>query len=259
MRDSDALRRTARLGPAARGAFYLLLAYLTVRVATDEHGQADPHGALHVVAAQPVGEALIALAAAGLAVFALARLVLAVTQSAQHEWSEALRPAAEAVGYAAMAAFTVAFLVGSRQEGSEESHRSTTARLLDAPAGRWLVAAIGAAVIGFYLFQLWHGLTRGFEEQLDRRRMPVFVQKVAAVSGTSGYVGRVLAFVPVGVFLVVAAATHKASDALGLDATLQDLSTHWWGLLMLAVVALGFAAFGVYCFLDAAYRKVDSA
>jgi len=257
VRDSDAVRRAARFGPAARGVFYLLLAYLTVRVATDRPGEADPRGALHVVAMQPVGEALIALAAAALAVFALARLVLAVGHGTHREWREALRPAAEGIAYAAMAAFTVAFLVGSREEGSEESHRSITARLLDAPAGRWLVAAIGLTVIGFYVHQLWHGLTRGFEDKLDRRRMGPLARKAAAVSGTSGHVGRVLAFVPVGVFLIVAAATHEASDALGLDATLQDLSTHWWGLLMLALVALGFTAFGIYCLLEAAYRKVD--
>jgi hypothetical protein len=158
-----------------------------------------------------------------------------------------------------MAAFTVTFLLSSRREGSERSHRTVTARLLDAPAGRAVVVTIGLAVIGFYLAQLVRALTRGFESELDVQRMPRAVRVVTAIAGTTGISGRVLAFLPVGVFLVIAGLTHDPNKAKGLDATLRDAAGSWWGLLLLIAVTVGFTAFAVYTFLEAAYRKVQRA
>jgi hypothetical protein len=262
-RSSDWLERSARVGLIARGVFYLLLAGLSARLAFAGGGrQADPNGALGTVVAQPLGEIVVALAAAGFLCFAAVRLVVAVdagTNRRDEGWWEVVRPSAEALMYAAIAVFTVAFVLGNHSQGSEQSHRGMTARVLEAPAGRFAVGALGVGIIVFYGYQLYVAVTQGFEDGLDRNRMPPWLRRIAAVTGTAGIAARVVAFAPVGGFLVVAAATYDARHAKGLDAMLRDATGHWWGLSLLAVVSLGFLAFAAYSFLEAAYRKVDEA
>ena len=80
IRSSFALDRLARLGLIARTVLYLLLSYLTVRVATGSGTggkQANANGALSEVARTPIGEALVVAAAVGFAAFAVARFVSA--------------------------------------------------------------------------------------------------------------------------------------------------------------------------------------
>jgi hypothetical protein len=158
-----------------------------------------------------------------------------------------------------MCALTVAFVFGARNEGSEQSHRTFTAKLLDAPGGRALVLGIGLGIVCFYGYQAWVAVSGKFESNLDEGRMPSLLRRCTRILGTGGITARVRAFVPVGVFLVVAGATHQPHKALGLDATLRDASHHWWGLVVLSVVSVGLIAFGLYSFVEAAYRKVADA
>jgi hypothetical protein len=261
-RQSNLLRRGARAGLVARGCFYLLLGGLSARLALSGGGQqADPNGAVGTVIEQPFGMVLVAGAAAALFCFAITRLVVAVNSAMNTDdgWWPTLRAAAEAIAYGALGTFTTSFLLGNHGGGSEQSHRSLTARVMHAPAGRFAIAAVGAGIVVFYGYQLWEALTQGFEAGLDERRMPRQLRKVAAITGTAGIAARALAFAPIGVFLIVAAATYDAQNAKGLDALLRDATSHWWGLALLAMVTLGFVAFAAYSFLEAAYRKVDQA
>ena len=49
---------------------------------------------------------------------------------------------------------------------------------------------------------------------------------------------------------------YDPEKARGLDAALRTLREQSYGTFLLALVALGIAAFGVYCFLQSRYRKV---
>ncbi|MFL6238934.1 MAG: DUF1206 domain-containing protein [Actinomycetes bacterium] len=262
-RRSSALTAAARIGLAARGLFYLLLASLAIRIAVDAAGsrQVDPNGALSVVAAQPLGLVVLGAAAFGFAAFAVARLVAAViaVTGDEREWWDGARALCETVGYTAMATLTMTFVFGHHQEGSEQSHRTFTAKLMGNTGGRALVVAIGVAMIGFYAYQAWIAITGNFENNLDEKKMPGWLQRSTRAVGSGGIAARIITFVPVGIFLIVAAAAHDAHKALGLDATLRDMSRHWWGIAVLSVVAVGLVAFGLYSFVEAAYRKVAKA
>ena len=54
---------------------------------------------------------------------------------------------------------------------------------------------------------------------------------------------------------IVAAIKHDPEKATGLDTALATLAEQPYGTILLLIVALGLAAFGVYCFLDARFRK----
>ena len=77
-----------------------------------------------------------------------------------------------------------------------------------------------------------------------------------AGTGQIGYAVKGAAYAIVGVLLVVAAATYSSHKSTGLDGALRTLAAQPFGVVLLLVVVLGFALFGVYCFFQSRYRKV---
>jgi hypothetical protein len=56
--------------------------------------------------------------------------------------------------------------------------------------------------------------------------------------------------------VIVAAVKFDPSQSRGLDSALHTLAAQNYGDLLLTVVALGIAAYGVFCLFQARYRKV---
>ena len=59
----------------------------------------------------------------------------------------------------------------------------------------------------------------------------------------------------VGVLFALAGITHDPNKAGGLDQALRTLLGLPFGQILLTAVALGIAAFGVYCFVWARHAK----
>ena len=74
--------------------------------------------------------------------------------------------------------------------------------------------------------------------------------------GQIGSVAKGIAIGLIGVLVVVAAMQFDPGKANGLDPALKTLAGHPWGVWLLALIGLGIAAFGIYCFAQAGYRKV---
>ncbi|MDQ3610354.1 MAG: DUF1206 domain-containing protein [Actinomycetota bacterium] len=65
-----------------------------------------------------------------------------------------------------------------------------------------------------------------------------------------------MAFAPIGVLLVVAAARSMPEQVDGLDAVLLELSRTAWGRALVVLVAVGFTVFAGYSLIEARYRQV---
>ena len=252
-------RLVARIGLVARTLFYLVLAYLVVDVAVDggEGGpQANAHGALTLVARNTAGKAALVAAAAGFLVFGVVRVVGAVRDKTVDRWRR-LTTALQGLFYVALAWVPMSFVLGHRQTGSEQQQHAETATVLRWPLGRELVALIGVVVVAVCVWQIRTALTRSFDDGLDLRGQPRRVKQAVTVVGSVGIAARALVFVPIGVFLVVAAVRSDPRHADGLDAELARLARHAWGPAALAVVAAGLVVFAVYSGVEARFRDVS--
>lgn len=253
---SQAAEWGARAGVVARGLLWLVVGLLAANVALGGESKADKNGALAALRDQPFGKALLVVLAAAFAAHALFRL-LEGTVGRRDEEDDRKRLLKRAwslcrVGvYGFFAYSTVRFLVSSG--GSSEDAKKPTARVMELPAGRWLVAAVGAGIVIGGLVMAVRGLRQDFTDKLD---MPSGrMRRVVEVAGTAGLAGRGLVYALVGSFLVQAAATFDPDKAKGLDASLKALAGQPFGtfLLLLAVVAL--LAFALWSFLEARYRS----
>ena len=243
--DHPLLEKGARLGYAASGVLHLLLAWVTVQLAWTSGGeQADQQGALQQLAGNGFGQALLWVLLVGFVLLALWQATEAI---AWGEASDRAKAAAKAVVYAVLAVTTVSVLTS----GSGGSSGGATSGLLSSGIGRVLVGVVGVGVVAVGGYHVVKGWQEKFLDDLGSSPAPW-----VRIAGKVGYIGKGAALAVVGVLLVVAAVQADPEKASGLDGALHALAGLPFGPLLLTLVALGFAAYGVYAFGRARHAKV---
>jgi hypothetical protein len=271
-RAGRAARVSARIGYVARGVFYAVLAYLTVRIATlsPPSAQAARHsgagvgsggrpananGALSLVSETLLGKIALAVAALGFFLLAVVRL-RAAWMDHESGRMRRLSVAGQGLLYLALTWVPISYLAGNRSTGTEKQQRRETARLLGIPGGAVILAVIGVFVIAVCAWQLRGVLKQDFTDGLRLAGEAPWVRRLARISGTVGIAGRALVFVPIGIWLLVTAFTFNPKNSHGLDSELLSLAGSWEGLTILACIAVVMAVFAVYSFVEARYRDV---
>ena len=253
--------RLARVGLVAMGVSYALVAVLAIELALGDGGAAtDRQGALQAIASKPFGRWLIVLLAGGFAAYAIWRLVEAFLDR-EDEGADA-KGLAKRLGYLGRAAIyaglcwtAIQLLVDSRSS-SGGNQKEETAHVLSWPAGRWIVGAIALGILAAAAWNLYRGLARKYRKQLELREMSEAEERATDAVAMVGLVARGVVFGLVGVFLLRAAWDYEASKAVGIDGALRKLAAAPYGPWLLGIVATGLLAFGLFCLVQAVYRKV---
>jgi hypothetical protein len=255
--DSPPLGWAARLGLAARGVVYLLMGLLAVLVARGAAVQVDQEGALAQVVARPYGELVVAAMAAGFAGYALWRLSEAAfgVSGEGRRVGPRVQSLVRGLVYVGLALSAVAVLQGSRTSQSSQQ-QSLTARAMEQPGGRWLVAAIGVVILGVGLALVAEGVRLRFMRYFPVGALSPRVRHAVRVLGAVGTVARGLVFALTGGLVVAAAWTYDPAKASGLDGALKTLRDQPFGPLLLTAAGAGLVAFGLYGLTEARYRRV---
>jgi hypothetical protein len=258
--NSKPLEYLARGGFIAYGVIHLLFAWLILQVALgDSSGDTDQSGALQTIAAQSGGKFLLVLVIIGMVAMAIWQAFeAAIGESGPRNnaaKAERFISACRAVlyGYFAYIAYKV---ISGANSSQGDSQQSATSSLMDSTGGRWLVGLIGLIVAGVGVGLVVYGVRKKFEDHLNTGRMSPSVRRTVRRLGMAGYSSKGVAYAIAGGLFVVAAVTYDAQKARGLDAALKTLASQSYGPWLLGLIALGIAAFGVYCFFQAKYRKV---
>lgn len=250
----------ARVGYAVSGVLHLLVAYIVLRLAFGSAGNADQSGALATLAAQPGGAVALWVVVVGLVALALWRLAESVLGSRPNEpghsdtgakkTAKRVKSVALAVVYAGIAITAMRFATGGGKSNSADNV-SLTARLLQSGWGKavLLVAAVAVMAVGGY--HIYKGLSQKFEDDLS-----VSGNRAVTVLGTIGYVAKGVVLGGAGVLLVVATLTSDPAKGAGLDAAVKSLGQAPFGKVLLVAAALGFAAYGAYCFVLARFARM---
>ena len=254
----DVVDVLGRIGLVGYGLVHLLVAWLAVAVAFGvPDDPPDAGGAIAAVARTPGGTPLLGLMAVGLAAFALWQFVAAAIGFRWVHGGERFRKRSGAIAKAmatgGLAVLIVDALVG--RGGGATSARSLAADLLALPAGRVLLGAVACAILGMAAAMTYTGLRRTFMGDLDARKLGTAGRRVVEVVGVAGHLSRALAMAVIGLLAGAAALFADPNRAGGLDSALRALGSTGLGAGLLVVVAVGFAAFGLFCFADAATRR----
>ncbi|GGW77439.1 membrane protein [Streptomyces lucensis JCM 4490] len=255
----------ARAGFAARGLIYLLVGVIALQIAFAGDGkgrQADRGGALGELAEKPFGSAMlwtVGIALAGMALWRLSEAVFGGPGSDGSKLRKRAASAARSVFYAFVSYSVLAYAAGDRDSGSGSSDKHTddvTAVVLKWPGGQWLVGVAGVAVVVAGLWIAVRAVRKKFRKHLRTAAMSPRTRRVTDVLGVTGGTARGIVFAVAGVFAVVAAVQHRPGRAKGMDDTLRSFRDLPAGPWLLALIALGLAAFGVFSWCNARWREV---
>jgi hypothetical protein len=262
--NADALEHLARIGLVAYGIVHLLVAWLALQLAwSGGGGSADQSGAMGTLAAQPFGKALLWVLAVGLvalSVWQLAEVLRYRTQlrspgeAKKKAVTKIVKAVAKAVVYAFLAVTAVRFATGSGRSSSAQQQQ-TVGGVLGWPGGRILVGIAALVLIGVGAYHVRKAVKRSFLKEIDTARASAGERRVIERLGQVGYPAKGVALAVVGGLFGWAAITFDPAKARGLDGAMHAILDAPAGRWLLTLVALGIAAFGVFCLFRARYPQ----
>ncbi|MFF3856197.1 DUF1206 domain-containing protein [Micromonospora sp. NPDC002575] len=255
------LELLARAGFIGYGVVHLLFAWLALQIAFGDSGgkDGDQAGALSTLAEQPMGKFLCVAIAVGMLAMAIWQALEAAVGHRAERGRERLVERVASAGrtlvylYFAWTAWKVFSSAGSSGADQQEA---LTGKLMESGGGRLLVGLAGLVLAAIGVGLVIYGWRKTFRKHLKTGEMDAHTRTLALRLGTAGYVAKGVAYGIAGLLVVVAAVNYDPEKARGLDAALRALRDQSYGPFLLALVALGIACFGVYCFLQSRYRKV---
>lgn len=248
-----------KVGLIAYGVVHLLIAWIAVQLATggkDGGEDASNQGALAVLAEAPFGRVLLWAIAAGFAMLVVWQLVLLLIGHREFEGMKRWRKRGSSLmrviifGYLAVASTRIALKGGAGQSEGGESQRSLSGRLMEMPGGQLLVGLVGAIIVGYGIYQIVKGIRGKFNDDLEKDLTGTGRWVAAA-----GFIAKGIAYAMVGSLFITAAWQFDPEQAGGLDKGLSRLASQPFGEVMLIIVGVGVAMYGLYCFYWAMNAK----
>jgi hypothetical protein len=258
--NSSALEALTRAGFIGYGIVHLLFAWLALQVAFGgPAAEGDQSGALMTLAEQPLGRFLVVAIAVGLLAMSIWQLSEALighrAERGRRRVFERIASAFRTVVYAYFA-YTAWKVFQGAQTSAADSQQRKTEDLLTSGGGRAFVIIAGLALAGLGIGLVVYGVRKVFARHLKTGEMAPRTRTLAMRLGMAGYSAKGVAYGIAGVLFVVAAATYDPAKARGLDAALEALRGQAYGATLLTLIAVGIAAFALFCFLQSKYRKV---
>jgi hypothetical protein len=243
-----------RIGNGARAYLFVVLGLLALRMALGRISETlDYQGAITATATQPLGKILLIIVLIGLVFYVLWALACAIFDLLHvgHNLKGLFKRAVLLINAAIYGLLIPMLLVyitnGSAATGSQNfsiSRLASTIFLL--PAGKWLVAAIGAALIVGGLVTVISGFRHNFDKEAQSYSLSLGQVTWIKRVGRFGSVAYGVVIIVLGV-LFFAAFTHADPlKATGIDGALLSLIKLPFGRWLLGFIALGLMAYGVY-------------
>jgi hypothetical protein len=263
--------KIGRAGWFAKGAVYVIAGYLALMVAAKAGGwakspttgteEASPVGAVKTVAGSGGGVMLLWLLAIGMLLYAAWRVVSALLPGGKDAKAMAHR-----IGYIASAVMYVTFAISAialarHTPGTPNGNTKVTdisASFMAHSFGRVVIGLVGVIVIAVGLYRVSKGVKMDVDDELDLSGISATRRRWSERLGSIGEVGRGIGFALVGFFLLRSAMTYDPNQATGLDGALRRVAVNSWGVFVVAIVGIGFAAYGVFCLATFTHRRLQA-
>lgn len=252
-----------RAGYVARGVVYVSIGVVGLLAALDVTPHAEgAMGALEAWADWPLGFLLLWLTGAGLYGFAGWRALQSLFDADRQgrdpkAIASRVGQAISGAVYASLAVSTFGLLDALedlRELDDRADTREAIEQALATPGGEWAIIGVGLFVMGVGVGNLWRAATADFCRRLA---CDAGTARTVGLLGRIGHAARGVAFLPAGLLFVLAGLRARTAEAPGVGAALDLLARQPFGELILALTAIGLAAFGLFAFAEAWLRRMQ--
>jgi hypothetical protein len=256
------MERLTRLGYAVKGFLYVAIGFIAIAGALGRSKTpADQLGAIETFSKLPYADLLLWVILIGLVSYSLWGVIRAALDPFHkgHDMKGLLARGGfllSAVTYATFVIPTYHLINGASGGSGSASTFKMVSIVMNMPMGRWLVGAAGLAVIAAGFYQMYMGIKLDFDQRFKTYALTTEQLKIARQVGRFGTTARGVVFGLVGYFLVLAAYEANPGNAQGFDGAFKYLARQPYGLWLLAVIAFGMIAFGLYAFMSAAWFRL---
>ena len=258
------LERMGRIGYVAKAIVYIIVGLLALRYSVwgDGWSNASSKGALETIFLQPLGTMQLVVLTAGLVAYAAWQLIAAFVDGeddGSHPQGYFFR-ASKLLGFAGYGVLTfqaVRTLAG-HYTGTRDELPKLIANVLAFSGGPWLVGLVGVGIFLFGLFQLYQVFAAGELRHLDFEPLTRPARHVVSILARFGFAARAVVFLIIGHYLVRSALEHDPREAEGMNSAFVTIGQRPYGALLLAAVAVGLVAYGMYQLVNAKYRRMDA-
>lgn len=260
------IERMARVGFAAKGVLYVTIGALAVMAALGQGGSAstDKREVFGKIYDAPFGRALLGVMALGLAGYALWRIIEGIRDPDHHGKDAkgiAIRIGQVARGLihlalAGAAASIVLHKSSSGGGGEGQSAKHWSARALEMPGGVYILWAVSGILLGYGAYQLYRACKKNVDKHLYVKHLDDRAQKLIFGVSRFGIAARGIVFGTIGVLFAKAASHENARETGGLAESMQRLVQ--LGKWPFFAIAAGVVAYGLYQFICAKYRRIET-
>jgi Domain of Unknown Function (DUF1206) len=227
-------------------------------------------GAAGWLAGQPFGKVWLVVLGLGLWAFVGWRVLQAVFD-ADHEgsdlkgWATRAGQAASGLFYGVLASGVFEYLdefgeatsasAAHSQDLAESvaENQQKAAVLLGLPFGEALLIGAGLVVLGVGVGNIVRAFRDDFDDALA---CPKAFCGTATALARAGYAARGFAYLPLGVFVVLAGLHARSGEVTTTAAALDALEAQPGGSWILGLTAAGLMAFGAFAFVEARWRRI---
>lgn len=248
------VERLARLGYAAKGVVYVLIGFIAARVAFGGGGEVEGwNGAIESLRDEPLGGLMLWLIFIGLVGYVVWRFVAAIRNPENDDAAHRVFFVFSGLLYGGLALETFRAATGS---GGSENDTHWTSTLMEQPFGRVLIGLVGLGAAGYGIQQLWRAWTIDLDDQLDLSRLSATARTWVVRLGRFGTAARGVVLVMLGYIFIRTALNAQPSATGNVEGVLDSMRDTPW---LLAVISLGFVAYGVFNLVRARYRRIRAA
>jgi hypothetical protein len=252
------LRLCARAGCFSLGAVYILIGlWAQLALLRLARPAADEERILQRLREYPGGTCLIIAICIGIFGYMAWRLYEAIRDPYRQDggragWMDRLTTAFGAAAYGFIAVSALKVLAGHGGHG-EESQRDLARRVLEWTGGRWLMGAVGMAIVTVGFYQIVYVALRGHRLRLRMDRLPRPVRFLADALAWAGFAARAVILWVLGGCIAKAAWKVDPGAVRDTDSAFDFLgSVHHQ---VFAAVALGTIAYGIFLWMNGVWFR----
>lgn len=259
---NKSLKRIAQFGFIAKGTVYLLLGLLalliTLHTGNNSGEDADKTGVFRMVKDNFGGTWLLFLLGLGLVSYSAWRMVEAyqhISSKGKKRW-QGLRYFFSGIVYlsVAVSAFRVALQSG---QGGGDNQQDLASELLAKPFGQWLLGVAALIIAGVGVYQIYYALSEKYKKHVQKLNLHNNASRLLLGSGKLGYSARGIVWLIIAFLSIKAAINARSKDAGDTSRAVEVLQSASYGSYLLAALALGLMAYGIFNFIRARYEDFN--